>query len=227
MKRISDNKGLTLVEIIVTLAVLGIVTSPLMAMFVTSQKINRQSELQYNAIQIAQEYMEEIKAMEILEFEKLDLDENNYNAGENAFIAKKINKNGGYDVILRIEGAADGSDYDDSEELPDLESVDINKTITISADSRIRLEKDNLIISVISTAGDRNPIKLFVESAAGEDYKSTIKVEEGSVKIIKNYSAEKKPDNLLYKINIKVERNTEEIITIDGTTVFKYKPKDI
>jgi len=220
MKRISDNKGLTLVEIIVTLAVLGIVTSPLMAMFVTSQKINRQSELQYNAIQIAQEYMEEIKAMEILEFEKLDLDENNYNAGENAFIAKKINKNDGYDVILRIEGAADGSDYDDSEKLPDLESVDINKTITINADSRIRLEKDNLTISVISTAGDSNPIKLFVQSAAGEDYKSTIKVIEGSVKVIKNYSAEKKPDNLLYNIKIKVERNTEEIITIDGTTVF-------
>lgn len=63
-----NNKGLTLVEIIITLAVLGIVITPLMSMFVTSQKINAQSEIEYRAIQIAQKHMEEIKGMEYLEY---------------------------------------------------------------------------------------------------------------------------------------------------------------
>lgn len=38
MMRIRNNKGLTLVEILITLAVLGIVIMPLMSMFFTSQK---------------------------------------------------------------------------------------------------------------------------------------------------------------------------------------------
>lgn len=37
MMRIRNNKGLTLVEILITLAVLGIVIMPLMSMFFTSQ----------------------------------------------------------------------------------------------------------------------------------------------------------------------------------------------
>jgi len=57
-----NNNGLTLIEIIVTLAVLGVVISPLMTMFITSQKINNESETEYQAIQLAQEYMEELKA---------------------------------------------------------------------------------------------------------------------------------------------------------------------
>jgi len=39
MMRIRNNKGLTLVEILITLAVLGIVIMPLMSMFFTSQKM--------------------------------------------------------------------------------------------------------------------------------------------------------------------------------------------
>lgn len=56
------NKGLTLIEVIITLAVIGIVITPLMSMFVVSAKINGESSLELKSILTAQKYMEEIKA---------------------------------------------------------------------------------------------------------------------------------------------------------------------
>lgn len=61
MKKI-NNKGLTLIEVIMTLTVLSIVICPLMNMFVLSIKINSMSDKEYYSIQNAQYYMEEIKS---------------------------------------------------------------------------------------------------------------------------------------------------------------------
>ncbi len=66
MKKIFNEKGLTLIEIIVTLAVLGVVVSPLMNMFITSQKINNVSKEEYHTLQIAQKYIENIKSAKTL-----------------------------------------------------------------------------------------------------------------------------------------------------------------
>ncbi len=59
-----NNKGLTLVEVIMTLAILGVVICPLMNMLILSHKITGISENEYRVIQTAQYYMEEIRAMD-------------------------------------------------------------------------------------------------------------------------------------------------------------------
>jgi prepilin-type N-terminal cleavage/methylation domain-containing protein len=64
MKELFNNKGLTLVEIIMTLAILGVVICPLMNLLVMSQKINSEGEKEYRVIQTAQYFMEEIRAMD-------------------------------------------------------------------------------------------------------------------------------------------------------------------
>lgn len=64
MKKLLNKKGFTIIEVMVTLAVLGIVIVPLMTMFITSQKINNEGSKEYQSIQLAQKYMEEIKGME-------------------------------------------------------------------------------------------------------------------------------------------------------------------
>jgi prepilin-type N-terminal cleavage/methylation domain-containing protein len=64
MKELFNNKGLTLVEIIMTLAILGVVICPLMNLLVLSQKINSEGEKEYRIIQTAQYFMEEIRAMD-------------------------------------------------------------------------------------------------------------------------------------------------------------------
>jgi prepilin-type N-terminal cleavage/methylation domain-containing protein len=62
MNRLLNNRGLTLVELIVTLAMLGVVICPLMNLLVLSQKINSIGENEYRVIQTAQYYMEETRA---------------------------------------------------------------------------------------------------------------------------------------------------------------------
>jgi prepilin-type N-terminal cleavage/methylation domain-containing protein len=67
---ISNNRGMTLVELIVTIAVLGILIVPVTSMFVFSAKINMAASNEYEAAMFAQSYMEEIKAMEELDTQK-------------------------------------------------------------------------------------------------------------------------------------------------------------
>ena len=58
MKELFNNKGLTLVEIIMTLAILGVVICPLMNLLVISQKINSEGEKEYRVIKTTQYIIE-------------------------------------------------------------------------------------------------------------------------------------------------------------------------
>lgn len=69
MKNLLNKNGMTIVEIIISLAVLGIVICPLMSMFITSEMINIESNKEYRSIQQAQNYMEEIRALDRLDIE--------------------------------------------------------------------------------------------------------------------------------------------------------------
>lgn len=64
MKFVLNKRGLTLVEIIMTLAVLGVVICPLMTMFITSHKISDFTDKEYKSMLLAQKYIEEIESME-------------------------------------------------------------------------------------------------------------------------------------------------------------------
>lgn len=68
-KQLNDN-GFTMVEVILSITVLGIVIVPLMNMFVLSAKISRESSYEYKSFLEAQKYMEEIKAMELIDCTK-------------------------------------------------------------------------------------------------------------------------------------------------------------
>jgi len=67
MKRLLSIDGLTIVEIIMSLAILGIVICPLMSIFIFSRKINNKNEIVYKSMQQAQSCMEEIQAMDFLD----------------------------------------------------------------------------------------------------------------------------------------------------------------
>ncbi len=69
-KLLSCCYGFTMVEVILSMAVLGIVIAPLMGIFVLSAKINRESSNEYKSFLEAQKYIEEIKAMESIDCTK-------------------------------------------------------------------------------------------------------------------------------------------------------------
>lgn len=62
-----NKEGVTLVEVIITIAVTGAVIVPLMTLFVMCAKINRESDKEYKSMLTAQKYMEEIKAMQSMD----------------------------------------------------------------------------------------------------------------------------------------------------------------
>ena len=70
MKNNKLINGFTLIEVIVTLAVLGIAVGPLMSMFILSAQINQKSSTELKSLLAAQKYIEEIKAEEILDTEE-------------------------------------------------------------------------------------------------------------------------------------------------------------
>jgi len=75
------QKGFTLVELIITIAILGIIIVPISSMVLTSAKITKDSEDKLNATNIAQEYMEKIKSDDLLVLNnsQLNYEEGKYN----------------------------------------------------------------------------------------------------------------------------------------------------
>jgi len=229
MKILFNKKGLTLIEIIVTLAVLGIVIAPLMSMFVTSQKINVESRKEYEALQFAQKYMEEIKAMDptldISFFSSYDYEDTSDGGKLTGYTHRD-----GYDLTAVIEGAFD-EEAGSGPSAPDFdftESIDSDYTLNVLTplgyeNIRIVLEEDNLNINVINKV-EGHTVNLYIYSIEGENYTAKVNASEGSVRVYKNEATERQPDNQLYNIEITVSRNSEKINTIYGTTIFKYKP---
>ncbi len=78
-KCVRNKKGLTLVEIIISLAILAVIVVPLGALFINSVMVNRRAEVQLLANRTAQQYMEEYK---MKDFEDLIIGTTTYNVGE-------------------------------------------------------------------------------------------------------------------------------------------------
>lgn len=68
MGKSKNNKGFTLTELIIAVAVLGIVISPLVANFIQSARINKKARISLNATNMAQDIMEGASAYTAEEF---------------------------------------------------------------------------------------------------------------------------------------------------------------
>ncbi|WZL71460.1 type II secretion system protein [Clostridiaceae bacterium 35-E11] len=67
IKLLKNEKGLTLIELIVTIAILGTITLPITTVFLNGAKTNQKAREQLTATMLAQKYMEDIKLNNILE----------------------------------------------------------------------------------------------------------------------------------------------------------------
>ncbi len=70
MKKLLNCYGFTMIEVILSITILSIVIVPLMNMFVLSAKITQESSYEYKSFLEAQKYIEEIKAMESIDYAK-------------------------------------------------------------------------------------------------------------------------------------------------------------
>lgn len=97
MKNNKFINGFTLIETIVTLAVLGIAVGPLMSMFILSAQINQKSSVELKSLLAAQKYIEEIKTEEIL-----DTKEYIYNSSNGSYERKVEQTKDEYGAVIRI-----------------------------------------------------------------------------------------------------------------------------
>lgn len=97
MRKLLNIKGLTLAEIIVTIGVIGIVIIPLLNIFILCQKVLNIGRDEYEAVQTAQYYMEEIKAMDIIDNEIYS-----YNAEKKLYERVVVQSEGKYGAEIRI-----------------------------------------------------------------------------------------------------------------------------
>lgn len=105
MSRLFNNRGLTLVEVIMTLTILGAVVCPLMNLLVLSEKINNEGENEFESIQTAQYYMEEIKATD-----GIDTGQFVYYAEKNCY-ERIINEPDNSRVEIRVRAGSYGLHY--------------------------------------------------------------------------------------------------------------------
>lgn len=92
------NKGLTLIEVIISLAIIGIVITPLISMFLVSAKTNSESNLQLRSILTAQKYIEEIKALEEVSFDNYV-----YNSQSKAYERTVVQTSNELGAVIRIK----------------------------------------------------------------------------------------------------------------------------
>ncbi|WP_461206961.1 prepilin-type N-terminal cleavage/methylation domain-containing protein [Clostridium sp. DL1XJH146] len=118
----SSKKGMTLLEVIISIAILGIIVTPMLSLSLTSNKINAKSEEDIQAMALAQKHFEYLKSKECVidtnnkeyldindTYKKIDdgkklFDYDTNNDGNNDFIIKEeVNSIVKYNVTVSNE----------------------------------------------------------------------------------------------------------------------------
>ena len=85
MRRRKEDQGFTLIELLVALAILGVVVVPLLTAFLTSSRVNAAAKDKQRAMTVAQNIVEEYKAMDAAALSQAWGMEQSENAGQTTF----------------------------------------------------------------------------------------------------------------------------------------------
>jgi len=107
----NNKKGYTLIELIITLAVVGIMIVPIFDAFLESNRVNLMSRRQISAAYLAQNELEDIKGMTRAQFNKFDqTDDGIFDILKSDFEYQELSKitNGGteFDVEITIKNTS-------------------------------------------------------------------------------------------------------------------------
>ncbi|MDW7667526.1 MAG: prepilin-type N-terminal cleavage/methylation domain-containing protein [Bacillota bacterium] len=246
-----NNKGFTLIELVISIAILMIISVPLTNIFLFSTKVNAYGREELDGISAAKKYIEEIKASDELfnvdnedgiEYKgyKLYVDilgVEEYSSNE---IETGLDFSEDIEVVVlgqyNIKHSMDGINYTFLS-TPDVEmEFTDKKDFYINGIEVIKNHKDNLNIGLyfdnITGIYDftvRNftnyAMNLYVVEPDLKRYKYSLDILNGRVNTYKNLKLNQSVDispYLLYKIKIDVEKDDKYITTLNGTKRFDY-----
>lgn len=156
MKFIKNKKGLTLIEIIISLAILSIIIAPILSLTLNSVKINKKSDEKMEALSLAQKKMEGIKSPKYIidksnytqvgnELTK-NYDEGNYKITETLLIPSQsqivdefsIISDNQTDIVVKFDGLNMGV-YDNSNGalIKDLGEIDNSSIVEVKCNNNM------------------------------------------------------------------------------------------
>lgn len=209
MKLIKKNKkkALTLIEVVISFAILFIVMVPISTMVIESTKMNKQAEDKQQATVIAQKLMEEIKSFTEYTDEVLE-------GGVN--IQKDENPSLDYKITGEVEGFTVEGTIKPS---ANYKGENIDETSKIEVDGTIKIKKEginnNLYLDEIFAIG--NPTEIFINKKSTgtelifKNSTSTVNKTISSTKSVVNIIADKDTSN---QYNIKASNGTNESFKI-------------
>lgn len=230
MQILKEKKGLTLVEIIVSIAILGIIVTPLGSLFVSSIRNNSFAKEKMIANQVAQSYMEKYMA-DTISYVNPDTGtgfESKMDSGSGMTVEANISEydEGSYEnstgQSIEYNYSADASEIDNddntliiemggavklSSKLLSLISSDLEKQINIEL--KCNASKH---LKVSNESGKR--VNIFKVKSSSQERSVTIDTEIGEVYVYENIydeSVVNKNKNKVYKIKITVKKGSKTL----------------
>lgn len=107
MKRRDNNRGFTLVELIIAVAILAIAISPLIANFIQSSKMNLKGRESLDAMNLAQDIMEGLSGYTADEVDECVDNVLNDASGTKTLVGNILPKSAEYGTVTKVSGASD------------------------------------------------------------------------------------------------------------------------
>lgn len=107
MKKRTDNRGFTLVELIIAVAILALVIAPLVANFIQSSKMNLKGRKSLNAMNLAQDIMEGMSGYTADEVVKIVSEVDNDATGTKTLVGSILPNSSAYDDITPLSNPGD------------------------------------------------------------------------------------------------------------------------
>ena len=241
-----NDKGYTLIELIISIAVLMIILVPFYNMFLFSSKVNALGRQELDAVSAGKMYLEEIKLSdEVMDIEDEEIVE--YRGYDLAIDIEKIDE-----YVIESEDS-DNTLVDEDLNIEIFNHADIKASaedffiVYYSSDVKIVLnEKGELLVNGDYVLKDKknnlnivvefnqvtgnylfevenysgNTLSLYIKEPDSKNYTCDIYVITGKVNIFKNIkdlTIKREDLCYLYKVAIDVSRDDKHITTLEGT----------
>ncbi len=218
-----SKKGYTLIEVILSIAILAMIVVPFSGLFLSTTRTNSRAEDMLNANQLAQEYMERYRALSTINSANESVLRNGKEYTIRVTVGDNVAYGGGSGTYARAAGQEPPAADAKIKNLNKNYSILMNSTSIVIEGivSNVGATKGVVLVEYITDGNTLNvrnesdkPLEIYiVNKSSSESSKLNVITELGEVYVIKNAIAEAPEyNNWLYSISVEVFKgNTTDV----------------